>query len=173
MEYAEYLSYISNVASLIAFLFANYQFFQWRKQQRHSLEIESIVNMEIAFEILIMANLKLAAAIDAGKKNVSRANDMSPEEKKNLEKWINDIYFKQLKREQIYANQCVESYETAYFKVKCLGLCGDDVNEFSCKKITEEFDSLIKSNSSLENISIEAIKMKTAAKKKFSIIKRI
>ncbi|MER0214867.1 MAG: hypothetical protein DU481_01450 [Nitrosomonas sp.] len=173
MEYAELFSYLANITSVIAFLFAGYQFFQWRRQQRHSLELESILNMEDRFELLVASNMKVVKNFQKAKEIVKESSDKPIEEKNKIDLWLKMEFFESVKSAQHRANECAESYSLACFKAKRLGFDVASTDELQCGWIVEKFSSFISSDISTEEITSEVSAIKQKAGEKFAALRKI
>jgi hypothetical protein len=171
--YAELINYLANITSVIAFLFAGYQFFQWRKQQRHSLELESILNMEDRFEILVASNMKIVANFKKAKEIANASTNKSHEEKHQIDSWLNNQFFKSVNKDQLYANQCAENYSLACFRAKRLGFDVENTDVLQCKWIVEKFNSFIENDMSNIEIANELSAMKTKAVERFAALRKI
>lgn len=173
MIYAELFNYLANITSVIAFLFAGYQFFQWRKQQRHSLELESILNMEDRFEILVASNMKVVADFQRAKKISNSSHDKSLEERAQIDAWLKNQFSESVKTAQLYANECAGSYSLACFRAKRLGFDVEKTDVLKCKWIVEKFGSFIEKDISTEEIANEISEMKTKASEKFAALRKM
>ncbi len=173
MIYAELFNYLANITSVIAFLFAGYQFFQWRKQQRHSLELESILNMEDRFEILVMSNMKVVADFQKAKAIAKSSHDKSREEKIQIENWLKNQFSESVKTAQLYANECAGSYSLGCFRAKRLGFDVEKTDVLQCKWIVDKFGSFIESDISTEEITNEISEIKKKASEKFAALRKM
>lgn len=173
MIYAELFNYLASITSVIAFLFAGYQFFQWRKQQRHSLELESILNMEDRFEILVASNMKMVVGFQKVKAIAKSSHDKSREEKIQIDNWLKNQFIESAKTAQLYANECAEKYSLAYFRAKRLGFDVEKTDVLQCKWIVDKFDWFIESDISPEEIANEISEIKNKASKKFAALRNM
>lgn len=173
MIHAELFNYLASITSVIAFFFAGYQFFQWRKQQRHSLELESILNMEDRFEILVASNMKVIADFQKAKEIANSSHDKSREEKMQIDDWLRNQFKESVRTAQLYANECAENYSLACFRAKRLGFDVEKTDVLQPKWIVEKFSSFIERNMSTEEIANEISEIKNKASNKFAALRKI
>lgn len=173
MIHAELFNYWANITSVIAFLFSGYQFFQWRRQQRHSLELESILNMEDRFEILVASYMKVVASFQKAKEIANSSHNKSLEERTQIDEWLKNQFFESVKTAQLYANECAESYSLACFKAKRLGFEVEKTDALQCNWIVEKFGSFIENNMSTKEIANEISEIKTKASERFATLRKM
>ncbi len=173
MIHAELFNYLASITSVIAFLFAGYQFFQWRKQQRHSLELESILNMEDRFEILVASNMKVVADLQKAKEIAKSSRDKTREEKIQIDAWLKNQFVESVKTAQIHAYECADRYRLACFRAKRLGFDVEKTDVLQCKWIVDQFSSFIENDMSTEEISKAIFEIKNEASEKFATLRKI
>ena len=172
MVYMEFFSYLANITSAIAFLFSGYQFFQWRRQQRHSLELESILNMEDRYEILIASEMKLFGIFKEMEKTVRESHNWPTEERHRVDDWLKNKIDPALISAQNHVNACQTDYSLACFRVRRLGFDVDSTKEMSDKWISEIFISFIKNKNSIEQVVGEVSEVKKVVSEKFQMLRK-
>lgn len=173
MVFAEQINYWANVTTVIAFLFAGYQFFQWRRQQRHSLELESILNMEDRFELLIISNVRVVASLRKAEKIARESLDKTREEKSEIDLWLKNEFFESVKSDQRIASESAVNYSLAYFRVRRLGFDVASTDELNCEWVVKKFNALISGDLSDEEVAKQISLIKKKAGERFAILRKI
>lgn len=165
MSNIEFFGYLSNIVTVIAFLFAGYQFFLWRKQQRYALELEALLNMEDLFEIYIASLMRVYGYFD-------KANKLAREAGTREDKQKVDSYLKGNFRDMILAvnnetNENMKSYSLARFRSLRLGFDIGEIEELDPDWLRDSFESFLQNKSSIEEAAEEISKIKKVASEKF------
>ena len=165
--------YAANVTSVIAFLFAGYQFFQWRKQQRHSLELETILEMEDRYEILMASLMRMQGAFIQVQKDEKKFSERSREEQARFKKWLNGEFSEKIRILGQSITDNANNYSLVCFRAKRLGFEIDKTKEINCEWIQDEFESFVKKELSIEESGHAISEMKIKAQKAFEDLRKL
>ncbi|WP_253449991.1 hypothetical protein [Halomonas sp. Y3] len=171
MNTIQLFSHLSNIVTVIAFLFAAYQFFLWRKQQRYSLEIESLLNMEDLFEIYVAALMRVHGYFDKANKLAIEAKDKAVEDRRNLDEYLRGRFRDMISESAREINEQSTSYSLARYRVIRLNFDIDTKNELDPEWLRDKFDEFLQRNNSLEEVAGEISKIKKVAYEEFKILR--
>ncbi|TMP61895.1 hypothetical protein CWB77_08160 [Pseudoalteromonas sp. S1610] len=173
MNAIELFSHLSNILTVIAFLFAAYQFFLWRKQQRYSLELDSILNMEDLFEIYIGSLMRAHGYFDKAQKLAVEAHGKSKEERHELNKYLKNEFKLLIEQNNQEINDNANKYGLACFRVKRLDYDIDKIEELDSMWIRDRFQSFLIDKTSLEDVAQEISRIKTVARDEFNKLRKV
>lgn len=173
MNAIELFSHLSNILTVIAFLFAAYQFFLWRKQQRYSLELDSILDMEDLFEIYIDSLMRAHGYFDKARKLAIETNGKSKEERHELDKYLKNEFKLLIEQNNQEINDNANKYGLARFRVKRLDYDIDKIEELDSMWIRDRFQSFLIDKTSLEDVAQEISRIKTVARDEFNKLRKV
>ena len=161
MNLENILGCIANVATITGFIFANYQFLQWRKQQRYSIEFSTLLDIEDQFELLIYYHMSINAITLKMKKAAKNAK--SPQERADFDKNSNSQHLMPLQKALEKYTEIEKSYSLLIFRGKRIRLWQQTPQELDAAYINTKFNTLIENDNSLEETATAVSKIKEAA----------
>lgn len=164
---AELFSHLSNIVTVIAFLFAGYQFFLWRKQQRYSLELEALLNMEDLFEIYIASLMRAHGKFDKANQLAVEASTKTREDRLNLDAYLKTEFKNMMIDSAREINNNSTNYSLAFFRVSRLNFDITTTNELDTEWLRDKFEKFLQEKSSLEAVAEEISRIKMVASEKF------
>ena len=167
MTTIELFSHLSNIVTVIVFLFAAYQFFLWRKQQRYSLEMEALLNMEDLFEIYMASLMRTHGYFDKADKLASEAKDKTVEDRQNFDAYMHSRFKDALVFARREVNEQSKSYSLARYRVIRLNFDIDKKNELDPEWLEDRFDEFLEKKNSLEQVAEKISKIKKVAYEEF------
>ena len=166
MTIKDFTDYAANFATIFAFIFAGYQFLQWKKQQMYSIKISTLLDMEDRFEIYVMSSLKVFAGLNQAKKDIQKS--ISQEEKLKINNFLKNEFYAKILLATNESNQAGQEYSLSYFRAKRLNLSIDGINEIDPNWLQKTLDSFISNEmdeqvvakrvSEIKNIAFETFK---------------
>ena len=162
MTCMETLRSLTDALTICSFVFAGWQFFSWRKQQRHSLELEAVLTMEDLFEIYVESLLRQVSYFNKARMLAHQSNDQSRQDRARVNNYLKTdfkVLFEGLRTE---IAQNFKSYTLARYRVIRLNFDIEKISELDPVWIREQFD----------NFTLERVPVNDAAEKISDIKKR-
>ena len=150
MATVELFSHLSDIVTVTAFLFTGYQFFLWRKQQRYSLELEALLNMENFFEIYISSLMRVHGKFEKANRLAVEASGKTLEDRRNLDAYLKADFKNMMMESAREINDNSTNYRLAFFKVSRLNFDITSTNEINAEWLRYKFEQFLQEKSSLE-----------------------
>lgn len=163
------LDYVANSATIIALIFAGYQFTQWKKQQRYSLEVSTLLDMEDKFEIYIMFSMKIYAGFSQAR--IDAEKFQSKEDKERLNEFFKGEFSRKMLEATKELNQAGMDYALYYFRAKRLNLKVEETDELNPVWLDKELNSFIEKNQERNEVATRFAEIKKIALERFEVLR--
>lgn len=167
MNTVELFSYLSNIVTVMAFLFAGYQFFSWRKQQKYSLELEALLNMEDFFEIYIESLTRAHGKLDKANRLAAEVADKTREDRLNLHAYLKGEFQNMMLESAREINDNSTNYRLACSRASRLNFDIKTTDELDSEWLRDKFEYFLQEESSLEDVAEEISRIEKVASQKF------